>query len=154
MVWLFERLSHVQRRIQMMSINLEKNHRGVIILNYPHRRYFDPQFLLVFNNLKCILGHIHKQKILTLSDWDCRFQNHRCMAAYQENTILFIISCYVMMTSSNGNTFRVTGLLCGEFLTNTSDVELWCFLWSAPEQTVEQTIKTLVIWDAIALIMA
>ena len=27
-----------------------------------------------------------------------------------------------------------------------SDTELWCFLWSAPEQTVEQTIKTLVIW--------
>ena len=25
--------------------------------------------------------------------------------------------------------------------------------WSAPEQTVEQTIKTTVIWDAIALIM-
>ena len=33
----------------------------------------------------------------------------------------------------------------------------WCtalmFLWSAPEQTVEQTIKMPVIWDAIVLIM-
>ena len=114
-VWRFERLYHVQRRIQMMSTNLEKNYRGVIILNYPHRRYFDPEFLLVFNNLKCILGHIHKQRILSLSDWDCRFQNHRCMAAYQDYTMLFIISCYVMMTSSNGNIIRVTGLLCGEF---------------------------------------
>ena len=44
-----------------------------------------------------------------------------------------------MMTSSNGNIFRVTGHFCGEFTgqrwiprTNTSDVELWCFLWSAP----------------------
>ena len=44
-----------------------------------------------------------------------------------------------MMTSSNGNIFRVTGPLCGEFtghrwipLTNVSDAELWCFLWSAP----------------------
>ena len=43
-----------------------------------------------------------------------------------------------MMTSSNGNTFRVTGPLCGEFtghrwipLTKASDAELWCFLWSA-----------------------
>ena len=43
------------------------------------------------------------------------------------------------MTSSNGNIFRVTGLLCGEFtahrripLTKASDAELWCFLWSAP----------------------
>ena len=38
-------------------------------------------------------------------------------------------------------------------LTKASDVELWCFLWYAPEQTVEQTIETPVIWDAIALIM-
>ena len=43
-----------------------------------------------------------------------------------------------MMTSSNGNIFRVTGPLCGEFtgyrwipLTKASDAELWCFLWSA-----------------------
>ena len=44
------------------------------------------------------------------------------------------------MTSSNGNIFRVTGHLCGEFTgprwshrTKASDAELWCFLWSAPE---------------------
>ena len=43
-----------------------------------------------------------------------------------------------MMTSSNGNIFRVTGPLCGEItghqwipLTKASDVELWCFLWFA-----------------------
>ena len=42
-----------------------------------------------------------------------------------------------MMTSSNGNIFRVTGHLCGEFTgprwiprKKTSDAELWCFLWS------------------------
>ena len=45
-----------------------------------------------------------------------------------------------MMTSSNGNIFRVTGPLCGEFTGHrwiprikASDVELWCFLWFAPE---------------------
>ena len=39
-----------------------------------------------------------------------------------------------MMTSSNGNIFRVTGQLCGEFTgpqwiphTKASDAELWCF---------------------------
>ena len=39
-----------------------------------------------------------------------------------------------MMTSSNGNIFRVTGPLCGEFTghrwiprTKASDAELWCF---------------------------
>ena len=65
-----------------------------------------------------------------------------------------------MMTSSNGNIFRVTGLLCGEFTgprwiphTKASDAELWCNLWSASEQTLEKTIETLVIWYAIALIM-
>ena len=46
----------------------------------------------------------------------------------------------VMMTSSNGNIFRITGPLCREFTshrriprTKASDVELWCFLWSATE---------------------
>ena len=45
---------------------------------------------------------------------------------------------YHTMTSSNGNIFRVTGPLCGEFtgdrwipLTKASDAELSCFLWSA-----------------------
>ena len=43
-----------------------------------------------------------------------------------------------MMTSSNGNIFRVTGHLCEEFTgdrwiprTKASDAELWCFLWFA-----------------------
>ena len=64
-----------------------------------------------------------------------------------------------MMTSSNGNIFRVTDLCEGNpplstgNLTEASDAELWCFLWSAPEQTVEHTIETLVIWDSIALII-
>ena len=34
-----------------------------------------------------------------------------------------------------------------------SDAELWCFRWSAPEQTAEWTMVRLVIWDAIAPIM-
>ena len=49
-----------------------------------------------------------------------------------------------MTMSSNGNIFRVTGHLCGEFTghrwiarTKASDAELWCFLCSAPEQTIE-----------------
>ena len=39
-------------------------------------------------------------------------------------------------------------------LTKASDPELWCFRWSASEQTVEQAIETPVIWGAIVLIMA
>ena len=44
----------------------------------------------------------------------------------------------IMMTSSNGNIFCVTGHLCWELTgdrwiphTKASDAELWCFLWSA-----------------------
>ena len=42
------------------------------------------------------------------------------------------------------NIFRVTGPLVGEFnghmlipITKASDAEFWCFLWFAPESTVE-----------------
>ena len=51
-----------------------------------------------------------------------------------------------MMTSSNGNIFRVTGPLCGEPtgqrwipLTKVSDAELWCFVWSGPERFSKQS---------------
>ena len=44
------------------------------------------------------------------------------------------VSGVVLMTSSNGNIFRVTGPLCGELtgprripITKASDAELWCF---------------------------
>ena len=67
---------------------------------------------------------------------------------------------FLIMMSSNGNMFRITGPLWGEFtghrwipLTKASFAELWCFVWSSPEQTVDQTTETLVIWDAIALNM-
>ena len=38
-------------------------------------------------------------------------------------------------------------------LTKASEAQLWCFRWSAPEQTLKQTIETPMIWDVIALIM-
>ena len=48
------------------------------------------------------------------------------------------------ITEIHDDAISVTGPLCGEFtgyrwipLTKASDAELWCFLWSAPEQTVE-----------------
>ena len=51
--------------------------------------------------------------------------------------------------------FRVTGPLWGESTgpwwispTKASDAELWCFLSSAPQQTVEQTVEMPVIWNA------
>ena len=50
-----------------------------------------------------------------------------------------------MMTSWNGNIFRVTGPLCGEFAghrwiphTKASDAELWCFLWRLNKRLSKQ----------------
>ena len=55
-----------------------------------------------------------------------------------------VVHCHTNMTSSNRNILRVTGHLCGQFTgnrwiahTKASDAELWCFLWSTPEHTVE-----------------
>ena len=50
-----------------------------------------------------------------------------------------------MMTSSNGNSFRVTGHLCGEFTgprwiphTKASDAGLWCFLDLRPKKRLSK----------------
>ena len=66
-------------------------------------------------------------------------------------------TCCDMMTSSNGSIFHVTCCLWGEFighrwipLTKASDAERWCFLWSEPEQTVEQTIESKAILNILA----
>ena len=92
------------------------------------------------------------------------------------NICLWFVLCYIlqsytctcqtvetnhhMMTSSNGNTFCVTGPLCGESTghrwiphAKVSGAELWCFFLFAPEQTAEQTIEMPMIWDFIGLIM-
>ena len=60
-----------------------------------------------------------------------------------------------MIASSNGSIFRVTCLLWWETtghrwipLTKASDAALWCILSSAPEQNVQQTIETPLVWDA------
>ena len=64
-----------------------------------------------------------------------------------------------MMTSSNGNILRFTGPLWGESTSGRwipLKGQWWralMFLWSARELTVEQTIETPVIGNAIALIM-
>ena len=47
------------------------------------------------------------------------------------------------MAFCEGNASVIGGFL----LTKASDAGLSCFLWSAPEQTADQTIETPVIWD-------
>ena len=86
--------------------------------------------------------------------------NSTIVIEYHENAVITSYAPMCMVTSPNGNIFRVTGPLWGESsghrwipLTKASDAELWCFIWSAPEQRAEQTPETPVIWDAITLIM-
>ena len=52
---------------------------------------------------------------------------------------------FIMMTSSNGYIFRVTGPLCGEFTgprriprTKASDTELWCFFHLRPNKRLSK----------------
>ena len=66
------------------------------------------------------------------------------LSNWQRRKLPELLCMAAMMTSSNGNIFRVTGHLCREFTglrwiprTKASDAELWCFLWSAPGWTVE-----------------
>ena len=63
--------------------------------------------------------------------------------------LIFIMGIHIlMMTSTNGNIFLNNGLLWGEFtghrgipLTKASDSELWCFLWSVPEQADDKQLR-------------
>ena len=85
---------------------------------------------------RCCVNEIKKdtwQKALTEKHY-----HHR--ANIQMNVPMALLLTYRMMTSSNGNVFRVTGHLCEEFTgprwiprTKVSDAGLWCFLWSASE---------------------
>ena len=82
--------------------------------------------------------------------------NHGSIQFRQSVFIWLFITPQYNYDVINGNTFRATGSLCEELIdhrTKASDAELWCFLWTEPEQTAEQTIETPVILDAIALII-
>ena len=76
---------------------------------------------------------------------------HSLHISWRSTHLLYIyIFPVFMMTSSNGNMFRVIGFcagnspvtagnspVSGEIPSQTSDAELWCFLWSVPERTIE-----------------
>ena len=68
------------------------------------------------------------------------YSNSTSLLETSTKLLHFVVKYSFMMTSSNGNIFRVTGHLCGEFTdhqwiphTKASDAEIWCFLWSASE---------------------
>ena len=65
-----------------------------------------------------------------------------CSMTLKHTELVFV------MTSWNGNIFRVTGPLCAEFadhrwipLTKASDAELWCFLWSGLNEWLSKQLR-------------
>ena len=88
--------------------------------------------------------------------WDFAAFQAETSVRLMDNTLTIPLP---MMTSSNGNLVRVTGLLWGESIghgsfqrTKASDVELWGFL-CAPQQTAEQGAQMPVIWDDMVVIV-
>ena len=111
--------------------SIKKCYQNAILINHRNKMAMR---LLDFHN-----GNFYTGKTASLywiSPYPCGLWTHHCWIG--SHKISF------MMTSSNGNIFRVTGPLCGEFtvyrwipLTKANDAELWCFLWTVPEWTFE-----------------
>ena len=111
-------------------------------------------------NGRCFADDISKCTLLGCIEFGCRnlemmpeislIHLHWLILAWSRENYTFwyyislVLLSLIMMTSPNGNIFRVTGSLWGEStghrwipLTKASDMELLCFLWSTSEQTVE-----------------
>ena len=107
-----------------------------------------------------VTGEFPTQRASNAENVSIWWRHHGMMVA-DCNVACNATSSVIIMTSSNRNFFGVTDPLWGEStghrwipLTKASDAELWCFLGSTPEQTIEQTIEASVIWVTIVLIMA
>ena len=74
--------------------------------------------------------------------WCTDFMRRHVSNGHDIDGVGYVVPCFpprVMMTSSNGNIFRVAGPLCGEFtghrwiplahVTKAIDAELWCFFF-------------------------
>ena len=113
------------------------------------RAFLEPMFTLCSQFIKCARGHvIFVNEILLLLVISISFHLFIFLVAIT-NALPYVNRCFVsaflclsfyalpaffMMTSSNGNIFRVTGPLCGEFtdhrwipLTKASDAEFGVF---------------------------
>ena len=82
----------------------------------------------LYVNVSKIPLSFQNKELIQAQEAVCDFQSSL------ETTMTSSHAFFSTMTSSNGNIFRVTGPLCGEFighrwipLTKASDAELWCF---------------------------
>ena len=119
--------------------------KGHAIIGHPIHKH-------IISNIEskpCMLWPYFNPPILSssvMTEADNNTKAHRWLGKKKlfRNTISYMFGCQYMMRSSNGNIFCVTGHLCREFTgrrwtprTKATDAELWCFLWSAPEGTIE-----------------
>ena len=151
-IWSIEQLSFVRALGCIVFVNNNLSSQWFVIWSAPTNYLNQCRLLIFYDWFK----------------WDsknsaCVFSLPNLMCFEQKCAFSDARRIYHMMTSSNGNFYRVIGPLCGEFTghrwiplskASDADAELGCFLWSAPEQTVDKTIEMPVIWDAIMLIMA
>ena len=128
---------------------------STVTAEFPPRKASDAE-------LWCFI-HLCLNKRLSKQSWGWGFETplrsvrrHSNVLRYNSLPCTFLLSpilsnCFqvlvIMVTSSNGNIFRVTGHLCGEFTghrwiprTKASDAELWCFLWSAYELRLSEQL--------------
>ena len=116
-----------------------------VIMQYKTMTIFD-----LSRDIKSLYNSFVYAYLLLSNIWSYLYKSSSQVTRTFQSEIYWIIlgssCCYCtkiehdMMTSSNGNIFRVTGHLCGEFTgprwiphTEASDAELWCFLWFASE---------------------
>ena len=108
-----------------------------------------------YNNSSLGYAELFPGSLLWYNHWDVLFAWHQrrtnttvwrhvTWGSFYE---MFMSSCLKSCKNSI-ILFRITGLLCREFTghrwiphTKASDEGIWCFLWSAPEPTVGQTVK-------------
>ena len=104
--------------------------------------HMSPFFIDIFPNQgdACFLCNIG----MGLWEWDKKYTAHAhgsgIVLCYSTATVSSKTNDRYKMMPPNGNTFRVTGPLCGEFTSHrwiprkkASYAEPWCFLWSAPD---------------------
>ena len=98
-----------------------KNEFCFALVDPPPFRYFKTKFSPNAHNRHCI----HSSPVIATSG--VPMMNYCRMDPQESENFLHL------MTSSNGNILRITGPLWGEF----TDHRFWCFLWRAPEHTIE-----------------
>ena len=134
--WLNRRLSQRQHLMLPVTIKLTSDVVVVTIIGFHHGWCMSANGLVlrdISSPGHCLGYYPGTMRLIEMYSMGC-WHGIVCMKKY-------------LMMSSNNNIFLWFPLI------KASDAKLWCFLWSATEKLVEQSIETPVIWDAIALIM-